>query len=188
MSERRWPGLGITLVLALAACSGGDSAVQEPPSTPSGPDEIRLVSPAFEDGGTIPVAHTCDGRDTSPPLEWSGGPRADSYALVMNDPDAPGGGFVHWVVFDIGGSTTAFPEGAPPDEAIEGSNSFGDAAYGGPCPPEGDAAHRYVFTLYALEDSSTDELQPGASVDDLFDAIECCIKAQGVLTGTYGRT
>jgi Raf kinase inhibitor-like YbhB/YbcL family protein len=171
------------LALAAAACGGGDK-VEGPP--PEAPDEIRLTSTAFDDGATIPERFTCDGDEVSPPLAWSGVPaEARSLALLVEDPDAPGGTFVHWTVFAIPPDTTGMEAGRVPAGAREGENSFGDSAYGGPCPPEGDEPHRYVFTLYALR--SEPDLDAGASPEAVRDAVADAALARGQLTGRFGH-
>lgn len=110
---------------------------------------FTLRSSAFEDGETIPRQFTCDGRDLAPPLAWSDVPEGTrSFALVMDDPDAPHGTFTHWLLYDIPATTTALLEHAG-GKALR--NSFGRAEYGGPCPPPGHGPHRYIFTLYALD-------------------------------------
>jgi Raf kinase inhibitor-like YbhB/YbcL family protein len=135
--------LAVVLALALAACGGGDE-VEGPP--PVAPDRLELTSSAFPAGGRIPVRFTCDGEEVAPPLAWRGVPgRARSLALLMEDPDAPGGTFVHWTLFDIPPDARGLAAGRTPGGARAGENSFGDAGYGGPCPPEGDAPHRYVL-------------------------------------------
>ncbi|HKJ71810.1 MAG TPA: YbhB/YbcL family Raf kinase inhibitor-like protein [Gammaproteobacteria bacterium] len=119
----------------------------------AGESALRLQSPAFGDGGAIPTRFACDGADVSPPLRWSGTPAGTrSLALIVDDPDAPGRVWVHWVVFNLPatvGGLAGEVSGALPGAAREGRNSWGDAAYGGPCPPSG--SHRYRFTLYALD-------------------------------------
>src|SRR5688500_9604739 len=111
---------------------------------------IQLSSPAFADGETIPDRFTCDGDDISPPLEWSGIPDdAAELALLVEDPDAPGGTFVHWVLFGLDPKISGLAEGSVPPEAKNGLTSFGKTRYGGPCPPSGDPPHRYVFFLTA---------------------------------------
>jgi Raf kinase inhibitor-like YbhB/YbcL family protein len=155
---------------------------------------IRLESAAFKDGGTIPKAHTCDGRGTSPPLAWSGVPEAArSLALIVEDPDAPGGTFTHWVLFDVPPGTKGLGEGIPPEGEVrltpagaaarQGRNDFGKLGYGGPCPPRG--THRYVFLLYALD--APLNLKPGATRDDLLRAMKGHILAEGRLMGRYSR-
>jgi Raf kinase inhibitor-like YbhB/YbcL family protein len=137
----------LALVAALPAC--GDDTVEGPP--PAAPDRIELTSPAFAPGSSIPRRFTCDGEDASPPLGWDGVPAgARELALLVEDPDAPNGTFVHWTLFAIPPDTTGLREGEVPRGALEGENSFGDRGYGGPCPPEHDEPHRYVFSVYAL--------------------------------------
>jgi Raf kinase inhibitor-like YbhB/YbcL family protein len=105
--------------------------------------------------------------------------------VVVVDPDA--GGFVHWTVFGIPGTVTALEPGSLPARAAEGANSFNAIGYGGPCPPEGDAPHRYEFTVYALSRSVAGRLRAAATPEEVFRVITCCLLARGVLTGTYGR-
>jgi Raf kinase inhibitor-like YbhB/YbcL family protein len=111
---------------------------------------FRLTSPAFSDGGDIPVRHTCDGSDVSPALTWVEVPEGTrSFALIVDDPDATAGDFTHWVTYDLSSELRELGEGAAP--VTQGRNSFGRTGYGGPCPPPADGAHRYRFTLYALD-------------------------------------
>ena len=114
---------------------------------------FRITSPAFADGADIPVRHTCDGENLSPLLTWFDAPEGmRSFVLVMDDPDAPRGTFTHWVLYDIPADTTQLAENVPDGTiGISGRNSFGRTGYGGPCPPPGDDAHRYRFTLHALD-------------------------------------
>lgn len=150
---------------------------------------LEVVSAAFSEGGSIPAQYTCDGRDISPPLAWTGIPRgAKSLALVCDDPDAPRGTWVHWVVFNLPPSATGLPEGVPPRNdvpggGLQGSNDFRKVGYGGPCPPGG--THRYVFTLYALD--SNVKLRAGAAKADLLAAIAGHVLAEGKLIGKYSR-
>lgn len=116
---------------------------------------MKLSSTAFKDGDVIPTRFTCDGENLSPPLQWSRPPKtAKSFALVCEDPDAPGGNFMHWVIYDIPAGWSSLPEGATPvplDPAInEAINDFHNRGYGGPCPPHDRGAHRYQFHLWAL--------------------------------------
>jgi Raf kinase inhibitor-like YbhB/YbcL family protein len=165
----------------LAGCGGGDKA-DEP--LPEAGGKLRLESPAFHHGGDIPAKFSCDGADVSPALEWRGVPSgARELALVMEDPDA--GGFVHWTVLGIGPATSRVREGRIPAGAVETENSFGERGWGGPCPPEGDEPHRYVFALYALRrrlgldrDASPDQVREGLADAGL---------ARGTLTGRFGR-
>jgi Raf kinase inhibitor-like YbhB/YbcL family protein len=145
---------------------------------------IQMVSVAFTEGGQIPSKHTCDGEDLSPELAWSGVPQgAKSLALIMDDPDAPGRVFVHWVLFNIPASIAELPEGVS-GIGLPGSNNFRKTGYNGPCPPSG-AAHRYFFKLYALDQEL--KLSSGASKADIEDAMKGHILATGQLIGKYSR-
>lgn len=150
--------------------------------------EIRLTSPAFEHGGRIPYVHTCEGDDVSPPLQWSGAPvETRSYAMVCEDPDAPRGTWIHWVLYNISGDAVELTRAVPtlpelPSGARHGRNTAGDMAYAGPCPPPGNP-HRYFFRLYALD--ITLNLPPGATKAELEKAMDQHILAQGTLMGTY---
>lgn len=144
---------------------------------------LQLTSPSFQEGATIPTRYTCDGQNISPQLDWSGVPAgAKSLALIVDDPDAPAGTFVHWVLYDLAPDLTSLSEGT--GSGIQGVNGFGKKAYGGPCPPRGKP-HRYFFKLYALDVSL--DLKPGASKADLEKAMRGHILAQGQLIGIYGR-
>ena len=149
-----------------------------------------LTSSAFKEGDMIPKKYTCQGPDVSPDLSWGASPNGtQSIALIMDDPDAPVGTWVHWVIFNISPNNTSLPEGVPTDAelkigAIQGRNDFRKFGYGGPCPPHG-LAHQYRFTIYALDKSL--DLNPGASKKQLIDAIKGHILAQGQLIGTYQR-
>jgi Raf kinase inhibitor-like YbhB/YbcL family protein len=146
---------------------------------------LRVTSPAFADGQPIPQKYSCDGENVSPPLEWHGIPdSAKSIALICDDPDAPSGTFTHWVLYDIPATTTRLREGAA-DTGKAGLNSFRKIGYGGPCPPPKDAAHRYVFHVYALDVASVGK--PGLASSDLSAAIEGHVLAEGELVGKYQR-
>jgi Raf kinase inhibitor-like YbhB/YbcL family protein len=151
---------------------------------------IPLTSSAFVPGGTIPVAHTCDGPDSSPPLAWGEPPQGTrSFALICDDPDAPMGTWVHWVLFNLPGTTRSLSEKFPtdgelPTGARQGKNDFGRLGYGGPCPPRGPA-HRYHFRLYALD--TTVDLKVGARKDELEASIRGHVLGEGDLMGKYGR-
>ncbi|MCH7786195.1 MAG: YbhB/YbcL family Raf kinase inhibitor-like protein [Chloroflexi bacterium] len=176
----------LTLVV-LAACSGGDDQGEKEQAV-SGLS-IELTSSAFTDGEDIPAKYTCDGEDVSPSLEWSNLPQGTkSIALIVDDPDAPGRGFVHWVLYAISPDAGGLPEGVPagevtPQGARHGTNGFGRTGYDGPCPPSG--SHRYFFKVYAL-DSELEEVA-GADKGDLLQAMEGRILAQGQLMGRYQR-
>jgi len=147
---------------------------------------LGLASGSFEAGGSIPKQFSCQGAGASPELHWDAPPaKTASLALVVEDPDAPSGTFVHWVVYGLTATLRSLAQGAPlPAGAKHGSNDFGHKAYGGPCPPPG-AAHHYHFMLYALDKSI--DLPAGASASDLREAMHGHVLAQGELVGTFGR-
>jgi len=151
---------------------------------------LNVTSPAFPDGGRIPVRYTADGDDLSPPLSWSHAPAGTSeFALICEDPDAPGGTFTHWVIYDIPSNYDHLDDGmmqvAELDNgAMQGKNSFGKIGYGGPAPPRGKP-HHYIFRIYAL-DAKLD-LPAGIAKDELLKAMQGHIMAEGCLTGLYGR-
>jgi len=151
---------------------------------------LSISSPGFQEGERIPAKYTCQGQDISPQLDWSGVPKeAKSLALIMDDPDAPGGIFTHWVIFNIPPDSLKLPEAVPtepqlPGSARQGSNDGGGIGYSGPCPPPG-RPHRYRFTLYALDKQL--DLKAGASKKQLIKAMEGHILNQARLTGTYQR-
>lgn len=149
----------------------------------------------FDPGEPMPTEYTCDGNDTSPPLEWDHAPGGtETFALIVDDPDAPGRTFTHWLCYNLPGDTANLPgdvdfdehfaDANPPPE--EGVNDFGNTEYGGPCPPPNDAPHRYFFRLYALD--TTLDLGPGASREQLTDAMDGHILAETDLVGVYGRS
>ncbi len=151
---------------------------------------IELTSPAFKNGELIPVECTCEGKDISPLLKWENVPDdTGSFALVCDDPDAPGGTWVHWVIYDIPAYASELREGIPvseftPSGAKQGTNGFQLLGYGGPCPPPGDA-HRYFFRLYAVDLEAT--LGPGATREELFQALDGHVLDEGELMGRYQR-
>lgn len=150
---------------------------------------VTLTSRAFDSGAMIPARHTCDGEDLSPPLVWSGVPGGTkSLALVVDAPDAAGA-WVHWVLYGLAAERRELPEGVPPEETVlggarHGRNDFQRVGYGGPCPPP-DGAHRYHFTLYAVDGSI--DLPPGATKAELLDAIQGRVLGGGRLVGRYRR-
>ncbi|MFB6182275.1 MAG: YbhB/YbcL family Raf kinase inhibitor-like protein [Candidatus Magasanikbacteria bacterium] len=145
---------------------------------------MKLTSPAFNQEGEIPEKFTCDGEDINPRLEISETPeRAKSLALIVEDPDAPGGTFTHWTVWNIDPDVGAIEEDETPEGAIEGSTDFGSIGYGGPCPPSG--THRYFFKLYALEEEIN--LEAGAGKSDLETAIKERVIDSSELMGKYSR-
>src|ERR1051325_2141475 len=117
---------------------------------------FRLIIGAFPDGGSIPRLHSCDGADLSPALEWSGEPSGTkSFALIVDDPDAPGGTWNHWLLYDLSASVHALAQGCKPGrEGVSGTNDFGKPGFGGPCPPKGHGPHRYFFRMHALSVAS----------------------------------
>jgi Raf kinase inhibitor-like YbhB/YbcL family protein len=146
--------------------------------------ELSLTSSAFAAGGTVPRRHTCDGEDRSPPLSWSAPPTGSrSLALILDDPDAPGGRFVHWLAWGIAPDAGGLAEGeAAP---LEGRNDFATVGYRGPCPPRGHGLHRYRFRLHAVAEEFG--LAPGAGVVELEQALEGNVLAVAELVGTYQR-
>jgi hypothetical protein len=156
----------------------------------AGAMSMKLSSSAFENGAAIPKQFTCDGSDVSPALAWSGAPQnTKSFALIADDPDAPVGTWVHWVLFDLTADTKQLGEGVPKQEQIaggarQGRNDFRRIGYGGPCPPSG-AAHRYFFKLYALD--ALLNLKAGASKADVEKAMAGHVLGQATLMGTYKR-
>ena len=152
--------------------------------------QIQLTSAAFTHGSAIPRAHTCEGDNTSPPLSWSGVPlERRSLALICDDPDAPRGTWVHWVLYNLPGETVELSAGMPtipelPSGSRQGRNDSGEIGYSGPCPPPGKP-HRYYFRLYALDVLLT--LPHGVSKAELETAMTDHIVGQGTLMGTYQR-
>jgi len=147
-------------------------------------DTVALSSAVFTHNGSIPAKYTCDGTDVNPPLSIGNTPPGTrSLALIVDDPDAPAGTWVHWVVWNIVPGTREIKENAAPQGAQEGMNDFGKRSYGGPCPPSG--SHRYFFKLYALD--AMLELKPGSNKPDLERAMKGHILAQAELLGRYKR-
>ncbi len=167
---------------------GAALAAQETGASPK--TAMQITSTAFAQGQPIPAKYTCDTRDVSPPLQWSGVPSgAKSLVLLVNDPDAPVGDWVHWVVYDLPATATGLPEDTPksqhlPGGAKQGLNDFRRMGYGGPCPPPGKA-HRYFFRIYALDRLL--DLKPGLKKSDVERAMQGHVLAQGELMGTYQR-
>jgi hypothetical protein len=145
---------------------------------------MKLTSPVFSDNGVLPEKYGCHGIDINPPLEISDVPAAaKSLALVIDDPDAPGGSFIHWLVFNINPATASIAENSAPAEAVVGINSFGANNYGGPCPPSG--THRYVFKLYALD--SALNLDAQSNVKKIISAMNGHVLEQTELIGAYSH-
>jgi Raf kinase inhibitor-like YbhB/YbcL family protein len=162
--------------------------------TPEITTEFALDSPSFTDGGAIPSKFTCDGTDVSPELTIGGVPdEAETLALIVDDPDAPGGTFDHWLLWNVPADTIHIPEGIKRGESVaslsnarQGMNDFNTVGYRGPCPPKGDGAHRYRFTMYACDREL--DVPPGAKKDELQSAVDAAQVARSRITGTYERS
>jgi len=176
------------LALFVLACSS-----RAEPTEAVVTNQITLTSDAFANGGSIPAKYTCVGRNISPALAWDEPPAGtQSFALIMEDLDAPGGIWVHWLLYNIPIEKRSFEEDLPvtgknvPEgqgSPFTGKNSWGDIGYRGPCPPGG--THRYVFTLYALDEMTG--LLPGADKGELLKGMQGHILAQGELMGTFSK-
>jgi len=177
------------MVPVLLFCSCNDSEQADLGAEGGKKMEIRITSSSFEDGGLIPARYTCDGADVSPPLQWDAVPEGTkSIALICDDPDAPMGTWVHWVLFNLPSEANELAENIPAEETLpngarQGLSDFGRIGYGGPCPPGG--THRYFFKIYAL-DTEVD-LKAGTNKRQLLKAMEGHILSQGQLIGKYKR-
>jgi len=179
--------LAAGVAAALAGCSSGG------PETVESPGGLTVTSSAFEEGGQIPTEYTGDGDDRSPPLALSGVPDAAvTLAVVVDDPDAPGGTFVHWLLWNVPADRSTLPAGLPQRERLpaigdarQGTNGFDELGYRGPLPPSGDGPHTYRFTVYAVDDRL--ELSAGARRRKLDAALAGSVVASGRLTGEYER-
>ncbi len=147
---------------------------------------FRLFSSSFAEGGWIPALHSCQGADLSPSLEWSGTPpQARSFALLVEDPDAPKGIWTHWVLFDIGSGVQGLAQGFRAGSlGVSGMNDFGKLGYGGPCPPKGHGPHRYFFKLYAL-DVHTLGLRAGVKRPEVLQAVKGHVLAEAEYMGRF---
>jgi len=176
------------MLISLASC--GSSALSSPMKNDPPASGFRIESGAFAEGKSIPKRFTCEGADVSPALKWPDPPVGTrSFVLVVEDPDAPGGIWTHWVAYNLPAGARGMPENAPKQERIpgggrQGLNSFGHAGYGGPCPPPGKA-HRYFFRLYALDTMLS--LKPGASKEDVLAAAKGHILGEAQLMGRFKR-
>lgn len=183
---------GLIAILALLCACQVPFVGDSPALTPSGGATMALqvTSSAFTPGGVIPKQYTCDGKNISPPLAWAGVPsNAKSLVLIADDPDAPVGTWVHWVVFNIPSAVRELPEAIAPIETLstggtQGKSSFGKIGYGGPCPPSG--AHRYFFKIYALDTELN--LRSASTKDDVVKAMDGHVIAEGQLMGKYQRS
>lgn len=183
----------LLVILSFAGCSKEGKQEEKVVSEQKGGAKmatIQITSSAFKEGELMPSKYTCDGADISPPLEWSGVPEnAKSIAIICDDPDAPMGTWVHWVIYDIPPSVKSLPEGVPKERTLQngakqGKNDFGDIGYGGPCPPSG--THRYFFKIYALDVQLN--LPPGVTKKDVEKAMAGHIVASGQIIGKYKRS
>ena len=179
------------MVLAAALLSGfvtGCSADNE--KSPGTTMSIKVTSTAFTEGQPIPAKYTCDSDDVSPPLQWMNAPtNTKSFALICDDPDAPVGTWVHWVLYDLPASTSALAEDAAKTQPLtggakQGLNDFRRIGYGGPCPPPGKP-HRYFFKLYALD--TVLNVKAGLTKKELLKVTNGHVLAEGRLVGTYQR-
>ena len=169
------------LILMLSVCFLLFSGCEEKEKIQS----MEITSPAFENGKQIPEKYTCDGENISPPLNFSGVPKgAKSLVIIMDDPDAPGKTFTHWLVWNIPANTKGLPEGAKITYP-QGKNDFGEIGYGGPCPPPGTGIHHYRIKVFALDTFL--DLSEGAARKDLEKAMSGHVMAEGTLIGLYGR-
>jgi Raf kinase inhibitor-like YbhB/YbcL family protein len=151
----------------------------------AGGGKMKITSSAFQEGGNIPSKFTCDGANVNPPLHIAQVPaEAKNLALIVDDPDAPGGLFIHWLTWGIDPKTTDIAENSVPPNAVQGKNGFGKSGYGGPCPPSG--THRYYFRVYALD--RTLNLSAGANRGELDGQMKGHIIGQGELMGRYSRS
>jgi Raf kinase inhibitor-like YbhB/YbcL family protein len=175
--------------------SSYDTVSVRAPVAPKSATKLKVTSTSFKEGDSIGMAYVftgCGGKNTSPQLSWSGAPKeTKSFAITCFDPDAPtGSGYWHWLAFDIAPSVTSVEEGAgtnaSPAGGASGNSDYGFASYGGPCPPKGDGAHRYIFTVYALD-------VPKIGADAKCTGAVCVFKmrghvlAAGTITGTFGH-
>lgn len=172
----------------------GTPATQPTPATSATPTPteaavFELSSSVFAPGEAIHSRYSCDGDNISPPLLWAHAPEGtQSYALIMDDPDAPGGTWIHWVLFNIPAEVDSLKEDITHEYVLtnssrQGVNSWGSLGYGGPCPPDG--THRYIFRLYAVD--MLLDLDPGATKQELLEAVEGHVLADAELVGTYTR-
>ena len=180
----------IVKIAGLLAVGLGTTFAQQPKPAGGAAVPFTLPTSAFAAGAAIPEPYTCKGADNSPGLQWSGAPaNVDSFALIMDDPDAPAGTWVHWVLWNLPANAQSLPEGVPKREQLDngarqGRNGFHKTGYNGPCPPAG-ATHRYFFRLYALDGKL--DLAAGASRSQLDAAMKGHVLGQTEYMGTFRR-
>jgi Raf kinase inhibitor-like YbhB/YbcL family protein len=168
--------------LAVSGCGPAGAGAKNADQT----DLFTVTSPAFPTAHDIPPRFACrqyGGVGATPPLRWSE-PNAAAFAIVVDDPDAPGGDYVHWVLANIDGHTTELVEGARPAGVVEGHNSAGTVGYTPPCPPRGEKPHHYRFTIYALNGKVS--MKEGASLKDSLAEIASLTIGHGRITGNFG--
>jgi Raf kinase inhibitor-like YbhB/YbcL family protein len=169
------------LIAFLAGCKSQDANLSQEGEVEI---SIQITSSAFTEGKAIPRIYTCDDKNVSPPLEWTGVPSETvSLALIMDDPDAPMGTWVHWVLYNLPTNLNGLEQGKS-GGGMEGKNDFNRLGYGGPCPPKG-SNHRYYIKIYALDTML--DLKSGGTMAQVESAIRDHILAQGQLMGRYGR-
>jgi Raf kinase inhibitor-like YbhB/YbcL family protein len=181
----------LSAMLLFVGCKEKRQSLPDPSRDETGGSDmnIKITSSAFDEGGMIPSKYTCDGEDVSPPLAWSGIPDGTkSIVLICDDPDAPGGTWVHWVLYNLPPETSALDEALPATETLSdgarhGVTDFGEFGYGGPCPPS--KTHRYYFKLYALDTKFT--IDGEATKEAVEAAMRGHILAEGQLMGRYAR-
>jgi Raf kinase inhibitor-like YbhB/YbcL family protein len=182
--------MGFCLAAALSGCLVAASCADNTKTAKEPAMNIQITSTAFADGQPIPEKYTCAGSDISPPLQWTNVPAGTkSFALIADDPDAPMGTWVHWVIYNLAPAITGLPGNTPqspelPNGAKQGINDFRQIGYGGPCPPPGKP-HRYFFKIYALD--TTLDLKSGATKRDLLKAMNGHALAEGQLMGLCQR-
>ena len=180
--------LNVLFATAVLVCMVTAGGADQP--NPQKVMNLQITSTAFVEGQPIPQKYTCQGSDISPPLAWTNGqPNTKSFALIMDDPDAPVGTWVHWVLYELPANTTGLPEDVAKTQVIangakQGMNTWPRLGYGGPCPPPGKP-HRYFFKLYALDTMLN--LKSGAPKKDVEAAMKGHVLAEGQLMGTYQR-
>lgn len=189
MSKSSRSKLAPVLALAASAWACNSTNTAALPSAPPGVvmQKIAVTSKSFSSNTTIPVDYTCDGADRSPQLTWSAPPQGTkAFAIITDDPDAPGGDFFHWVAFNIRGDVTAIPEGSDVGElgGISAINGFSRPGYNGPCPPKFEL-HSYIFRVYALDGPI--EVRPGGNADDVQAAMNGHVLGLGALVGTFSH-
>jgi len=184
--------LVLLMLLAAVGCAQQRATQETLSSTPTpqtAGGSIKLTSTAFKEGEPIPRQYTCVGVNVSPPLEWSGVPKsAKTLVIIADDPDAPSGTWVHWVLYNLPADNIGMVENLPATDELkaggfQGKNDFGKIGYGGPCPPSG--THRYFFKIYALDNELL--LKSGATKAEVEKAMEGHVVAQGQLIGTYRK-